>query len=92
MSNTKKAGKASQNNEVRCFDEANNRWAIMGRSNGSIVYYAQSEDDARQTLQLWDSAPDLLAALQLVLVHLDDSRVDLALYEAHQGIKKATGS
>lgn len=83
--------KASQNNEVR--ELASGRWAIMGCSNSSITYYATSKEDAEQTLQEWDAAPDLLKALKILKIEIEPlqlNRRGAMLCNINAAINKAT--
>lgn len=60
--------KASLNNEARQY--FNGKWGIMGKSNGSIVYAAQNEEDAKSTLAQWDASQEMFEALEEVIVFL----------------------
>ncbi len=86
--------KASQNNEVREYQKG--RWAIVGKSNSCIAYYASSKEDAEQTLNEWDAAPELLEVLKDVdsyfymLWNMDALSVESVIWEqVNQAIKKA---
>lgn len=91
--------KASKMHEVR--GSYNGNWIIGHKSNGSITYYADSKEDAEQTLREWDAAPILLTQLieaNKIIENLrregsiseESIRVNMFLEDSNEAIKKAT--
>lgn len=93
---TEMKNKASDMHEVRRM-LSSDRYIIGHKSNDSITYYAQNEEDAKRTLALWDAAPEMLEALQntfSILVDCCDNGTKpnfIDLRDLEQVINKAQG-